>query len=1270
MYSDTKKSIAHVVESHAEERDPQLSRLYALLSIQKDRLFAWGLEWADTNYADEKDIDASLDVAGISDLVESIMVAIGKLLSEAEQLRLPITANTPGAFPLSSSECLQSAETEVSAPCAARLDRITSTITTSIDTLCDLSRAQRTSSSRSPRELPFSTGLSKALLGFPSPRLSAEPSLSSSQKDISVQEAVRGPSALDEISIDQLRMPRQSKPSDTAPPSYDSIAGGSGVRAIAQLGLQDILVEYSPSPRVLWQTHRFPSQRRYRELVTALQVPTDAGSQNYAGSLRLRGWFADRSKSRYGYVYELPLGFSANPPQSSAGLIIRQQEKVVNSLLSFLQHGADLDSSNMPALEDRFKLALNLASSVARFHNKGVTHRNLNSTGVVFFSTEGPQPEGRKLWKEGTIRKPFIVAFDDCAEDAPASDQASLLTDIYRHPFIGPGQRTFVQPSHDFYSLGLILLEIGLWMPLHKLWKPRYSLLDFKNRLQTIYAKRLRAKCGGPYMRVVEYCLTAADQHNKAHPFSHPDPAHDPSRPDSLRQDFIHKVIEPLGRCCMLDDDEEPVFCSLEEPPYPSMRQLEESSKTEAPVAVTDDPDKFDESKRVYTTKGNNSSDKIQAFEESYRSKIVQDIKKTDDSDEIDNSMQVEDPHEMDNTKDADKSHDVYEVKSSDVRQPFKDFEVSTTAEGMPDNRKRARRKHVIQRSDIPSDYRRYWENTMLPSLRKILHRVIDQWESYSIDVLMIGESKAAARPTIYMMCDNTEKARKALNYVNRDRKLFDIKVVKGQIERSKARKRRKPPKQKNKGKLKLDDNIHQAYQPKPGCGASIGAYINNQHLPPVSFGGTILIDDQPYAMSVHHMLEDDDIDAGPDLTIELERSMAYREDFVPDWSFGSSEDTFVLSDDEDDGYNSSFSDLSEAGDWFGSEISVEEESEIGDTPGFDLGTAHGVLVTQPAIDDVGEGFFPSPRDKNEEHLLSHKLGHLHASSGIRRITRDGITHEIDWALIKVDSSRSHPENSVRGGAAFKKPWQSTDGAEGPAPDLTSYPQSTMKAHQLGGLEVHALGRTSGLQTGMILPAMSLVKMPGRLTPSLSWTVIGGFGVGGDSGAWIIDNDTNHLCAHVLAWSERNGAAYISPMNVLLDDISETLKAKVSLPTPRVSQVSQEEGIKGMPTSLSCEESEGVRDPSGVLPGAVHKITSLLSSEELTSTLPASSLNRALSTAHDSRISSPRRDVSHSLPPSTAIESLRSVSSSKRYSSPPSLVVHQMSYGSSHALMC
>jgi len=55
---------------------------------------------------------------------------------------------------------------------------------------------------------------------------------------------------------------------------------------------------------------------------------------------------------------------------------------------------------------------------------------------------------------------------------------------------------------------------------------------------------------------------------------------------------------------------------------------------------------------------------------------------------------------------------------------------------------------------------------------------------------------------------------------------------------------------------------------------------------------------------------------------------------------------------------------------------------------------------------------------------------------------------------------------------------------------------------------------------------------------------------GGDSGAWVFDSATGHVCGHVLAYSSASSVAYIAPMEVLLDDMAATLSATITLPLP------------------------------------------------------------------------------------------------------------------------
>lgn len=98
--------------------------------------------------------------------------------------------------------------------------------------------------------------------------------------------------------------------------------------------------------------------------------------------------------------------------------------------------------------------------------------------------------------------------------------------------------------------------------------------------------------------------------------------------------------------------------------------------------------------------------------------------------------------------------------------------------------------------------------------------------------------------------------------------------------------------------------------------------------------------------------------------------------------------------------------------------------------------------------------------------------------------------------------------------------------------------------------------------------------------------------VGGDSGAWVIANDTGLVCGHVLA--ENHGLTYICPMELLLEDIRRSLgAAKVSLPgdisdseqkageeTVRIDSPEQQT-LAGMVGTLNLDDG-GVALPSRV----------------------------------------------------------------------------------------
>lgn len=444
--------------------------------------------------------------------------------------------------------------------------------------------------------------------------------------------------------------------------------------------------------------------------------------------------------------------------------------------------------------------------------------------------------------------------------------------------------------------------------------------------------------------------------------------------------------------------------------------------------------------------------------------------------------------------------------------------------------------------------------------------------ESVELSLESIGDSSKNTKPTVLVVCTSVSKVkailRRKLGALFDDAAGYGLKVCRGKVLRSRLEGTGHPE------SSDVTATANRAYQERPLNGASIGAWVGDRHLPPVSFGGLVVVDDKTYGMTVHHMLDDPDADHGatpaPPGSQPVQRSGAGARNDVPDlaaWyaeqypddslpSSGSS------SDSED--FAAEFSDMESEDAFTESAITSqyddseedeedEEPSEPGDIPGIEPGCGDGYIISQPALDDVEDGFFPSLDTQDEDHLDSFSLGEVFATSGIRRRDDErGLIHEIDWALFKFNDDRLPNANAMPRA-------HSTDGRP-------IHPSSVLPSTALPNLEVQCMARTSGLRTGLIMPALTSVKIYGRTSPSHTYQVTSSptnhktsdrdekrapqpLGLPGDSGAWIVERKNGQVCGHVLAFSQRKKVAYICPMDVLLLDIAEALEAtEVKLP--------------------------------------------------------------------------------------------------------------------------
>ncbi|KAI0480108.1 hypothetical protein GGR56DRAFT_663928 [Xylariaceae sp. FL0804] len=1119
LYNDTKKSSDFVQEQPQSPDDPEIKALHRKLRIQKDRLVSWGLEWSDPDQTAE--IDESLSQAGLTDLVGSIMATIKDILAEAEPLWLASKRSVGSEK--APEKAVGDRKTSLIVWDKGRFEDLVRDLTASIDTLCDLSRTRSSMSRPSkPATGPMeSTTSTEDLRRYSSTR-------------------IHTPQQIDPRSLTRLQ---GVSPASRLEPTgtrlreicfMDRQAYAELTRRSARQPQSPLLVEYAYFDSIYSVTGVMPEMSRFEKLSAGLQTESQRAPGAWIGLPLLLGYYEDMDHSRLALVYQFPPPFHPVSFQNHTSSPL----DTLSSLTSLLSR-----SNFEPTLEARFRLAYNLTNTVFDMHARGITHGNINASTISFCNVA--TSDDALALEEVDIRRPLLSSFD-IFPDSQVEGQSPSAFQLHRHPldprttrespFASNGEN---QKTLDLYSLAMVLVSVGLWSSLGNLAPSETS-----PGIPESILSQLAIRCGTPYMRAVRACWNAVETELA-----------NPGKGDEIISQAQLVASRYLEACCILDgvsglDDR--FGEELAHPP---------PATAGAPEAIASPPFSGPSTRPSTTRKSNPEPAATQ---------------------------------------------NVARVGTTDIKP------LSRQAHGQPQasTPKPSRPKlRLYPHISLSSEIIEQWNSLIMPQINLALrHFYRKNPESVEISLESIGESPQKTTPTVLVVCTSVGKVRAILKH-----KLgilfdgdtgFSLKVCRGSVLRSRKGPTRsiagggKPTPSEGQHDSEDSDREEAAaanpdFQERPRNGASIGAWIGDRHLPPVSFGGLIMVDDKPYGMTVHHMLDDPD---GPSLPGDAKRCNApplrssaasqgaldlQAGDWNVDSSSGSSDgftcefsdsesetsETDMTSDDEDDSYDDDDEDM--------------QFNEPGDIPGIEPGCGDGYVVTQPALDDINEDFYPSEETMDEDHLDTCSLGDIYASSGIRRRSENGLVHEVDWALFEFHDERLPDDNAIS---------MITFGAEQGvvAPTDARQPTEVAPSRSLPGLEVQCTGRTSGLKTGRIMPTITSVKIYGRTSPSHTYqhhassssTTTPGqgqgqgqgqgprprqprrkqgltrplpqplpLGVPGDSGAWVVDRRHGRLCGHVLAWSERKQTAYICPMDLLLLDIAETLGAvEVRLP--------------------------------------------------------------------------------------------------------------------------
>ena len=176
------------------------------------------------------------------------------------------------------------------------------------------------------------------------------------------------------------------------------------------------------------------------------------------------------------------------------------------------------------SLSDRLVIAKNLAKSISFVHTLGFVHKNVRPENILL-SSKDPLSLGHS----------FLVGFEEfrAAEGHTFRfGDSAWEKNLYRHPRRqGPRPDDYYIMQHDIYSLGVCLLEVGMWESLvfykedgtcipssifdalsqdSSLWEP----ILVKDVLVSLARNVLPKRIGTKYSRIVETCLTCLDEGN------------------------------------------------------------------------------------------------------------------------------------------------------------------------------------------------------------------------------------------------------------------------------------------------------------------------------------------------------------------------------------------------------------------------------------------------------------------------------------------------------------------------------------------------------------------------------------------------------------------------------------------------------------------------------------------------------------------------------------------------------------------------------------
>jgi hypothetical protein len=191
-----------------------------------------------------------------------------------------------------------------------------------------------------------------------------------------------------------------------------------------------------------------------------------------------------------------------------------------------------------PPLEQRLRLASDLARTFSDLYSSGWLHKGIRSDNIVFPQLYSKE-EKNSLSNFRDLSSPLLIGFNYSRQESEEQtiNKSKLINDsetsIFRHPAYQGEAAQGYKIHYDIYSFGLVLVEIALWVPLmsfldavgNKSSKSEFSVslsskmthfhrteaLELQRRVYSRADRELSFRVGEKYYEAVKWCLKFAD---------------------------------------------------------------------------------------------------------------------------------------------------------------------------------------------------------------------------------------------------------------------------------------------------------------------------------------------------------------------------------------------------------------------------------------------------------------------------------------------------------------------------------------------------------------------------------------------------------------------------------------------------------------------------------------------------------------------------------------------------------------------------------------